>query len=738
MSFSDPPEDPRSRANLNPALAVRVGIVGSMILGLFAIIFFRLWFLQVLTGTHYVEAAARNTTQHVAIAPARGEILARNGKTVLVSSTTELAAVIVPDELPVKVNQTNVLTSFPADNAVYDRLAHLLHKPIKPRPCVVAVPPPSCNVSTRKCPPSTTRDLSPIACAVAQSIALNTYANVTIAEPVSRNLEFYVAERATDFPGVQIQQATTSGYPYRDLAAQTLGTVGRLSQAEQKQANFKGANLNAIVGQSGLEYQYDKYLRGSYGYQNVNVNAFGLAVGQGRKVAAVPGDNLRTTLDLRLEQVGDQALAHSISQNNGLGGAFVAMNPQSGAIYAMGSAPSFDPKIFTHQISQAEVNRLYSPSSNAPLFNRATESEAPDGSTFKVITSVAALQSHHWTPAETYTDTGQFCPDGTGIPPCFHNAGNASYGTLDMASAIKVSDDVFYYHLGALLNDPRPQGGPLQAWAKRFGVGQSPHIDIPGASSGLMPTPAYVDRLAQIEVDCERAIGPYRYTNGKGRISATPKKGFHRSPKHPYDQATGTGGCGLAVPGSTWTVGDNVNAAVGQGYDEISPLQLAMVYSAIENGGTIVHPHLGDAIQSPNGTVLQKLSFPPLRHLHINPTYLQTIQQGLHEAAQGGGAINNIGTSQDVMGHFPEPVYAKTGTAQYIPTSGPRKGTETDYAWYACYVPATATSKPIVIVVWVEGGGYGDIASAPVARQMLSQWFFRKPGPWTVGLSTDQ
>ncbi len=137
-----------------------------------------------------------------------------------------------------------------------------------------------------------------------------------------------------------------------------------------------------------------------------------------------------------------------------------------------------------------------------------------------------------------------------------------------------------------------------------------------------MPTPAWFDRRTSLEVQCERAVGAYRYTNGKGGISATPRKGYHRSPKHPYDAATGTGGCGLAIPGTTWTVGDNINAAVGQGDVGISPLQLGMVYSAIENGGTIVHPHLGQDIQSPDGTVLQRLSSPPLRRLHINPTYL--------------------------------------------------------------------------------------------------------------------
>jgi penicillin-binding protein 2 len=731
MSLSEPPEDPRTRANLNPALALRVGIVGSLILGLFAIVFFRLWFLQVLTGTHYVEAAAKNTTQRVAIAPARGKIFARNGRTVLVSSTTQLAAMIVPDELPVKVNQTNILNSYPKDDAVYNRLAHQLHKSIKPKPCKVAVPPPSCNTSTGNCPHSTTRDLSPIACTVAQQIALNTYADVTIAEPVGRDLEYYIAERAGDYRGVQIQQATTSGYPFKDLAAQTLGTVGRLSQSEEKQANFKGANPNAIVGQSGLEYEYDRYLRGTYGYQNVKVNAEGIAVGQGRKKDPTTGDDLRTTLDVKLEQVGDAALQRSISANGGGldGGAYVAMNPQNGSIYGMGSLPSFNPKVFTHQISDKEYKSLTDAASNAPLFNRATESEEPTGSTFKVITSVAALQSGTWSPDQTFDDTGSYCISAV---LCLHNAEHTASGSVDMETALQVSDDIFYYHLGVLLNNPRPQGGPLQKWAHQFGIGRDPHIDIPGAKSGQNPTPAALTRQVKAEEQCETATGTYRYTNATGtQFSSKPRKGFHRSPKHPYDN--GSGGCGIAIPGTTWTVGDNVNAAVGQGNDQVSPLQLAMVYSAIENGGTIVHPHIGQDIQSPDGTVLQKLSFPAQRHLHIKPEYLNTIQTGLHEAAQSPG-----GTSAAVMGNFGMPVYGKTGTAQYIPTSGPRAGEETDYAWYATYVPASATHKPIVVVVWVEGGGFGAVASAPVARQILSQWFYGKPGPWTPGNSADQ
>jgi penicillin-binding protein 2 len=719
VSLSEPPEDPRTRANLNPALAVRVGIVGSVVLALFAIVFFRLWFLQVLTGTHYVEAAARNTTERVAIAPARGEILSRSGKSVLVSSTTALAAVIVPDELPVKVNQTNILQSFSKDDAVYTRLAHLLHMKTHRRPCKVATPPPSCNTATGHCPTSTTRDLSPIACTVAQQIALNFYADVTVRQPVSRDLEYYVAERAGEFRGIQVQQVSVSGYPDQELAAQTLGTVGRISQTETTQSNFKGANPNAIVGQSGLEYEYDKYLRGTYGRQNVKVNADGIAVGQGKKTQPTPGDDLKTTLDLRLEKVGDQALARSVSQNGaGIGGAFVAMDPENGSIYGMGSLPSFNPQVFTGQGGSKTIARLEHETVAAPLVNRATQSEVGDGSTFKVITSVAALESGVWSPDKTFDDTGRICFGAY----CPRNAEGAANGVINMVQALKLSDDVFYYNLGALMNSTKPQGGALQTWARRFGVGRNPHIDLPAAKDGLLPTPAWYDRTSRLEDECDAAIGPFKYTDGKGDYAAKPRRGYHRTPKSP------SGSCPYGTPDSVWTIGQNVETAVGQGEDEISPLQLAMVYAAIENGGTIVRPHLGQDIQSPGGTILQRLSFPAQRHLHIDPEYLNTVRTGLNEAAQSPG-----GTSAAVMENFGMPVYGKTGTDQTF-----EQGVETDSAWYATYVPASATHKPIVVVVWVQGGGFGAIGAAPVARQILSQWYYGKPGPWVEGNSQDQ
>ena len=155
---------------------------------------------------------------------------------------------------------------------------------------------------------------------------------------------------------------------------------------------------------------------------------------------------------------------------------------------------------------------------------------------------------------------------------------------------------------------------------------------------------------------------------------------------------------------------------------QATPLQLAVAYSAIANGGTIVRPHIGLDVEAPDGTVLQRIDPPPARHINIDSTYLSAIREGLHEAAQSPG-----GTSDDVMGNFPQQVYGKTGTAQY--------NGQSDYSWYVCFVPPGATGKPILVVAWIEQGGFGAQAAAPAAREILSQWFFGKRGNFQAGAS---
>jgi penicillin-binding protein 2 len=445
-----------------------------------------------------------------------------------------------------------------------------------------------------------------------------------------------------------------------------------------------------------LEASYNRYLQGTDGANHVKVDALGNFDGYLSQKRPVSGDNLKISLDANLQQVGQQALQESIDSNYpSNGGAFVALNPENGQIYAMGSLPTYNANIFNGKpIPESQYQQLNNAASNYPLINRAMQSVGPTGSTFKPITSTAALQSGAWSVSSVFDDTGQYCFSGQ----CRHNAGNAVDGSLDLENALKVSSDDFFYNLGVLTNDPAPNGGPLQKWAHLYGIGRKTGIDLPNELAGNLPSPRWRSEIDRVELNCEKK---------------------HHVPPSEYFQPGHT--CGIA-DGRPWSAGDNENLAVGQGDVQVSPLQLAVAYSAIANGGKIVRPHLGVDVQAPDGTVLRAFKPGPVRHLSINPLYLETIRAGLRAAASQPG-----GTSADVFSTFPEQVYGKTGTAQY--------NGQQDYAWYACFVPSSATSKPITVVVWVEQGGFGAVGAAPVARQILSQWFFGSKGAYVAGSS---
>jgi penicillin-binding protein 2 len=695
-----PPED-RIPA-ITPQLALRVAIVGSCALAMFAIIFFRLWFLQVLTGSQYLAQAQTNFVRNIAISPQRGQILDRNGQLMVDSVPAPSIEISAPD-LPVPITTADLVRQPGRDLRLYKRLEQVLSIPPAPRRCHVD------GFGYQR--------MGPVACAVAQGVANLPYANVTVAQDVSKYVQYYILERQTQFPGVVVQTAYLRHYPLHSAAAQLFGTIGPINPAESQQKRYKGVSPQAIVGQSGLEYQYDQYLRGVAGEEKVRVNSLGQFQGYGAPTQPISGKDLKLAIDLKLQMAGEAALKESIAANYpASGGAFVALDPRDGEVLAMGSNPTFDPNVFTRPISVARYNELFGPSAGAPQFNRAIAGAGPTGSTFKMVTSMAALQSGAWSPGEPFDDTGQYCV-GPGF--CLHNAGHAVFGVVDLINAIRVSSDDFFYHLGQLMNVTpwnHPQGGALQSWARGFGIGRRTGVDLPGESSGTLPTPAWRAQRNQLEAECDNATGPFRYTNGKA-ISAVRHAGFHPSPKHP------PGGCGIADGSNRpWSVGDNVNLAVGQGDVQVTPLQLAVAYAALENGGAVVRPHVGLDIQASDGTVLQRIDPPPVRRLHFNPDYRQTVLDGLHAATSQAG-----GTSYDVMHDFPLPVYGKTGTAQYTGKQ--------DYAWYACFVPSTATSRPIVIIVTVEQGGFGDVAAAPVARQMLNQWFLGKRGTFTAGSS---
>jgi penicillin-binding protein 2 len=648
------------RPPLSPQLALRVAMFGGFALMMFAIIFFRLWYLQVLSGDQYLAQASINRVRDISIPAQRGEMVDRSG-TPLVESRQASAVQLAPPDLPKDPT---------ARAAEFARLAGVLGMPTKTAVCRVG---------------PQTLFVSPIDCAVRKQQYLLPYANVTLKTDVPPDVHYYLAERADQFPGVSEPQIYVRSYPFHDLAAQLFGTVGPISPAELKQARYKGVPPSGIVGQTGIEQSYDHYLRGSDGAERVQVDALGQFKGYLARSAPIPGHTLKLSLDLGLQKAGQAAVQDAINNNPPAdSGAFVALDPRNGEVLAMGSNPSFDPNIFAKPLSNAAYAALNNPSRNFPLVNRAMGSPYPTGSTFKVITATAALQSGTITPSTVIDDPGKITVSGQ----TFQDSGGAGAGAVSLVDAIRVSSDVFFYTLGAQMNSAKPKGGPLQYWANQYGIGRPTGIDISGEFNGILPSPAWRAMRNREELACEH------------RHHDTIPCGF--SDLRP------------------WSIGDNIQLATGQGDLEATPLQMAVVYSSVENGGTIVRPHVGLQVQDDNGNVLQNIDPPPQRHIGADQTNLQAIRDGLRAAASQPG-----GTSADVFAGFPEPVYGKTGTAQHANAA--------DQSWYVCYVPDP--KRPIVVAVTIFQGGFGAMAAAPAAREILSQWFFGNRGKFLAGSS---
>jgi penicillin-binding protein 2 len=487
-------------------------------------------------------------------------------------------------------------------------------------------------------------------------------APVTLQRDVESDLVYYLQERQAEFPGVSVQRVFVRRYPHGTLGAHLYGNVGEIDQQQLKDPRYKALQPGDFIGQDGVEYEYDRYLRGRAGETRIQVDSLGRPAPDAHALKSVPprpGDNLQLSIDSAVQAAGEAGLS-----GLGLPGGFVAMDVRSGQVLGLGSFPTFDPAVFTKPLTPQQYRDLTSDTTDAPLTNRAIRGLYPTGSTFKLITAMAALNSGAITTTEPITDGGSLTVGGI----TFQNAGGAAYGTIAMPTALQVSSDVFFYTLGLRMN-----GTPgLQRWAHKLGIGRTTGIDLPGESAGLLPTPAWRDEL-------------YR-------------KGLTDRP---------------------WSAGDNINLAVGQGDVQVDPLQLAVAYATVGNGGTVVRPHLGMQVVDSAGRVVQEIDPGPQRKVHVDSEYRSAILDGLNQAAQAPG-----GTSYSVFGGFPVPVAGKTGTAER-----PGQG---DQSWYAVLAPYP--DPRIVVTVTVERGGFGVDSAAPIALQILSEYFHAQSrGPVGAG-----
>jgi penicillin-binding protein 2 len=496
-----------------------------------------------------------------------------------------------------------------------------------------------------------------LAARIRKSVLQSPFAPAVVIAHPNAAFTSYMQERSGQFPGFKVGVADDRSYPQGAFGSEFLGLLGQISRDELESHAYKRAKAGEVVGQSGVEAAYDSLLNAGFVQAKIPVDSLGRIAGPLSVPRQKQPPTLQLSIDTRLQKAAERALQYGIGQSRLLGhsppgASAVAIDPWTGAIKALVSYPTFDQK--RAAVDPHYYSRILNEEGSTPGINRAITGVYPTGSTFKPIISEAALSGGIITPYTPMECTGSFTlGDHT-----FYNVERGANETMTLPTALEQSCDTWFYRLGAAIwaHDPARKATLIQAWARKLGLGTRPPIDLTGAAAGYLPMPG-------------------RY--------------FERQAGTPY------------------TEGQAVNLAVGQGALQVSPLQLAVAYSTLINGGKVVRPHVGEAVIR-NG-VRHKLHFPPVRRVKLSP-YTSAIREGVYEAAN-----NPSGTSFPVFGGFPIKIAGKTGTAETCGVSCP------DHSWYASWAPAS--SPRLVVVAMVEKGGFGAQAAAPVAKKIYEAYF---------------
>jgi penicillin-binding protein 2 len=644
-------------------LAVLYLVVASLLIGLGA----RLWFVQVMSGTAYASQAKQEQTEHVIVPSVRGEILDDTGSPMVDNESA----------LVVSVNMADLAQQSDGGVAVLHRLAALLGMKDQlltdeVRICTAKVHQPCWQGSP--------------------------YQPIPVAQGVSDQVALQVLESPKEFPGVsaQVQPVVNYVQPVSTDAAQVLGYLQPITAQEMKQRGLPETGFSGVdlVGQSGLESEYDHELRGTTGDKTVSVNAAGQVTGTVSQVQAQPGDDLVTSINSTVQQDAYNALANAIHKTRAEGnadatsGAAVVMTT-TGRVVAMASYPSYNPSVWTGGISQKEFSALFGTADSEPILERATQGQYSPGSTWKVTSTAAAV-------AAGYSLYGQYnCPASISIGGrSYSNDGNPNEGYMSFDQALVQSCDTVYYELAYDIwlrdrrsaDDVTSASTPVQEMQKMelaWGFGKDTGVDLPGEYNGTVPTREWLyyfwkDNAHQGQDWCK-----YGKANGT------------------YLQQIEFDDC---QSGNVWTPGQSVIAAIGQGYVEVTPLQLANAYVALANGGTLYSPRVAEALLSPDGKVAQQINPPVLGHLPASGSTLAYIRTALQ------GVVTS-GTAASSFAGFPLNtvcVAGKTGTAQAygkLATSV-----------FASFAPCN--NPKYVVVMMIPNSGYGADVSAPAVKQI--------------------
>ena len=466
---------------------------------------------------------------------------------------------------------------------------------------------------------------------------------IRIKNDVLPDIVSIIEEQKDSYPGVVVEVLPVRDYIFGEYAAPVFGYVSEINEEELERRKGEGYKSGDIIGKFGLERVYDKEVRGIKGGEQVEVDVSGRPVQILGRQSPIPGNDLVLTIDSHIQEAAERAVDDQLAAVHAHAAAAVVMNPQTGEILAMVSRPAFNPNLFAGGISTVNWNILNN-NPYHPMDNKAITGEYPPGSTFKIVTGTAALAEHKVTAQEKIFDSGRHWI----IPKT--NAGGEALGWIDFEQAMAHSDNVYFYEMGNRLGVDT-----LERYARLFGLGTRTGIDLPYEAEGLVPNRKY-------KAD--------NYEDGE------------------------------------WYLSETFDAAIGQGFNLVTPLQAAMVVSEIAANGQRYRPHLVQRIVDVNGNTVREIKPELLSTLEVDPSVIHHVQEGLH-------SVTKLGTGTALFAGFPVDIAGKTGTAE--------NSQGRDHSWFVAYGPYK--NPNVVVAVIVEQGGFGSVAAGPIARRILEAAF---------------
>ena len=657
---------------------LRLAILGALVFSLLATLVARLFYLQVIEGDEYRAAAADNTVREVVEPAVRGLIIDQAGRP-LVSNRTSIVVTV----------DRQVLRQEPDDGAaVIERLAKIL-----------GVTPVS--ISERLMPCGTEGAPKPPICWNG-----STYQAVPVASDIDPQTALTIMEKRSDFPGVTAKLTAVREYdePFGVNAAHLLGYLGPVTEeqlAEQNSEAYDRLRKTDVVGRSGLEKFYDEQLRGKPSVTTLEVDTSGQVTGTVDQQPAIAGNYLVSTIDARLQAVVERELVAAVQRAQAQGypgdsGAAVVVDVRNGNILAMASYPTYDPTIWVGGVTQKQYKALIKSDS---LSSNATQGLFAPGSTYKVVSTAAAGK-------EGYSLYSEYaCPKSVRLgTQVFRNYESAAYGRISLARALEVSCNTVFYGIADRMWDAaggndatRDSPDPIAETAKMFGFGTPSGIDLPGDSAGRVSSREFKVQNWEAKRDtwCANAVEGYPETRKTDPALAD------------YYTALDKENC---ADGFRWREGNALNAAIGQGDTTVTPLQMAMAYAAIANGGTVYEPRLVKAIMGADGSVVQEMEPSVKSTVDVPKATMNFLRNSLPGVTESGSA-------ETPFAGFPLnqiPVASKTGSAQVT-------GNKVSTSWFASYAPA---NKPrYAVVMMVTQGGTGSKTSGPSVRNIYEALF---------------